>query len=84
MPQAASKPIRTRSPLKAGKAIKARRPAIEQWVRRWHQKKINLNDPDFVFNGPRANRKERDDVLRYARALQTELVHFEGWGTPRS
>ena len=76
-----SKPIRTRSPLKIADAIADRRPAIERWVRMWTRKKVDLSKPDFTFKGPRSNSQERKDVLNFARALQVELVHFEGWGT---
>ena len=81
MTLALSMPIRTRSPLTIATAIANRRAEIERWVRMWTRKRVNLSDPDFVFKGPRGNSKERDDVLTFARALQVELVHFEGWGT---
>ena len=81
MTLALSKPILTRSPLTPAAAIADRRAEIEQWVRMWTRKKVNLSSPDFKFHGPRGNSKERDQVLRFARALQVELVHFEGWGT---
>jgi len=81
MTLALSKPIRTRSPLTPALAIADRRAEIEQWVRMWTRKKVNISDPGFQFTGPHRNSKERDAVLRFARALQVELVHFEGWGT---
>ena len=81
MTLALSKPMRTRSPLTPAAAIADRRAEIERWVRMRTRKRVNLGDPDFKFRGPSGNSKERDDVLRFARALQVELVHFEGWGT---
>ena len=67
MTLALSKPIRTRSPLTPAPAIADRRAEIEQWVRRWTRKKVNLSNPDFKFVGPRGNRSERDAVLSFAR-----------------
>ena len=81
MTLALSKPIRTRSPLMTSPAIASRRAEIECWVRRWTLKRVDLSNPDFKFSGPSGNSKERDAILSFARALQAELVHFEGWGT---
>lgn len=79
-----TKPIRTRSPLQTPARLHSR-VAVEAWVRKWTSKKISLDDPSFEFNGPWDNQKERQSVLRFARALQRELLHFENWdGTPRS
>lgn len=76
------KPIRTCSPLKTPEGLN--RAAIESWVRRWTTKRIRLDTSDFAFVGNDNNQEERARVLRFAVALQKELVHFEGWGTPRS
>ena len=76
------KPIRTRSPITTPKGVN--RIAIERWVRGWTQKKVNITDTDFAFVGPNKSQKQRAIVLKFACALQRELLHFEDWdGTPR-
>ena len=80
--QAPHRPIPTRHKLLAPKG--ANRAAIEAWVRRWTKRRIPLDD-EFVFAGPDDTAKTRAKVLKFARVLQEELLHFENWdGTPRS
>ena len=57
--------------------------AIEAWVRKRTKSQINLDH--YVIEGSKEGRKDRERLLRFARALQKELLHFENWdGTPRT
>ena len=74
------RPIPVRSPLTPPPGVEV--AAIEAWVRRRTKARIDLEN--YVIEGSREGRKDRERRLRYARALQRELLHFENWdGTPR-
>ena len=65
------------------------RVAIEKWVRRRTRKKISLENYAFCsFEGEAGQgeqQERRDDFMKFARALQRELLHSENWdGTVRS
>jgi hypothetical protein len=51
-------------------------------------KRVRLDDPSFQFGSFDANdaasRNQRAKVMKFAKALQAELLHFENWdGTAR-
>ena len=84
--QETAKPIRTRHPLTTPDGVD--RAAVSAWVRRWTVKRVRLDDPSFQFGSFDANdaasRKQRTKVMKFAKVLQAELLHFENWdGTAR-
>ena len=82
--QAPHRPIPTRIPLLTPAGVN--RTAVEAWVRRWTKRKVRL-DGEFDIAGPNdsESRKQRAKLLKFARVLQAELLHFENWdGTPRT
>lgn len=82
--KAPHRPIPTRQELLPPKGIE--KVAVEAWVRRWTKRRVRLDD-EFDISGPgdSDSRKQRAKLLKFARVLQTELLHFENWGgTPRS
>ena len=75
------RPIPVRSPLAPPTGVDVR--ATEAWVRRRTKAKQNLEN--WLIEGSPETRMERERLLRYARALQRELLHHENWdGTPRT
>ena len=82
--QAPHRPIPTRFELLTPVGVNG--VPTEAWVRRLTKRRIRLDD-DFVFAGPSdsESRKQRAKLMKFARVLQTELLHFENWdGTPRT
>ncbi len=80
--QAPHRPIPTRHELLTPKGVD--RVSTEAWVRRWTKRRVRLDD-EFVFAGPDESAKTRAKTLKFAKALQQELLHFENWdGTPRT
>ena len=66
------------------KGFEERRLELESCVIRRCKSHIDLSDPDYRFVGPAENQRERERVLKFARALQIEYLHFHNWnGTPR-
>ena len=85
--QGFSKPIRTRLCITTPEGLDL--AAMSAWVRRWTAKRVRLDDPDFQFGSfdvnDAASRKQRAKVMKFAKVLQAELLHFENWdGTLRS
>ena len=82
--QAPHRPIPTRREVLTPQGVD--KAAVEAWVRRWTKRRVRLDD-EFDISGSNGSdsRKQRAKLLKFARILQVELLHFENWdGTPRS
>ena len=78
--------IRTRSPLPTPNGFD--REAIERWVRKWTKRHIDLEHFEFGSLDGAADegflQQRRERLMKFARALQRELLLFENWdGTAR-
>ena len=78
--------IRTRSPLPTPNGFD--REAIERWVRKWTKRHIDLEHFEFGSLDGAADegflQQRRERLMKFARALQRELLFFENWdGTVR-
>ena len=78
--------IRTRSPLPTPNGFD--REAIERWVRKWTKWHIDLEHFEFGSLDGAADegflQQRRERLMKFARALQRELLYFENWdGTVR-
>ena len=78
--------IRTRSPLPTPNGFD--REAIERWVRKWTKRHIDLEYFEIRSLDGAADegflQQRRERLMRFARALQRELLFFENWdGTAR-
>ena len=78
--------IRTRSTLLTPNGFD--REVVERWVRKWTKRHIDLEHFEFGSLDGAADegflQQRRERLMKFARALQRELLFFEKWdGTAR-